>query len=120
MKSKEMKTLQTTVEQKDEEIWRLTEHIAAQEARLQQVFQPNVMQTTDEDQLYRNMDILNDLTDSKRRLSIVDDERHVTATKVKLLQEEANYNQKYAPIVESDSSPVPCKVWYVDLLKLLS
>ena len=110
MKSKEMKTLQKTVEQKDEEIKRLTEHIAAQEAQLQQMFQPNVLQTTDEDQLYKNIDTLNDLTDSMRRLSLADDERHVTATKVKLLQKEANYNQKYTPIIESDSSPGPCKV----------
>ena len=110
MKSKEMKTLQKIVEQKDKEIERLTKHIAAQEAQLQQMFLPNIMQTTDEDQLYKNIDILNDLTDSMRWLSLADDERHVTATKVKLSQEEANYNQKYAPIIESDSSPGPCKV----------
>ena len=101
-KSEEMKALQKVLEQNDAEMKRLAQLVRAQEGQLplQQKLDPRTM---DEHQLQKHLDILSDILDLKKKLSDAEDERHITATKVKVLQEEAVTRQQHATALVSGS-----------------
>jgi len=113
LESKEMNTLQMSREKNDEERRRLAEHIAVQEAQLQQLLRSDKMQIEDEHYLEKCIEILRDLDDSRKCLAEAEEECHVIATKVmlqKLLQNEASYSLKHAPAVISEARAGSCKV----------
>ena len=93
-----MKTLQTVLEEHDVERKRLAQLLRDQELQLQQKPDPHTM---DEHQLQRYLDILSDIMDSKKKLLDAEDERHITATTMKILQEEAICCQKCATTLVS-------------------
>ena len=93
-----MKTLQKVLEENDAERKRLVQLVTTQELQLQQKPDPRTM---DEHQLQRYLDILCDIMDSKKKLLDAEDEHHITATEVKILQEEAICSQKHATTLVS-------------------
>ena len=97
-KTEEKKTLQKVLEGNDVEMKRLAQLVKDQESQLRQKPDPRTM---DEHQLQRYLDILCDIMDSKKKLLDVEDERHITATEVKILQEEALCSQKHATTLVS-------------------
>ena len=97
-KTEEMKTLQKALEENDAERKRLVQLVRVQELQLQQKPDPHTM---DEHQLQRYLDILCDIMDSKKKLLDAEDEHHITATEVKILQEEAMCSQKHATTLVS-------------------
>ena len=101
-KSEEMKTMQKILEENDAKMKRLAQLVRAQEGQLQwqQKLDPRTM---DEHQLQKYLDILSDIMDLKKKLSDAEDERHITATKVKVLQEEAVTRQQHATALVSGS-----------------
>ena len=94
----EVKTLQKVLEENDVEMKRLAQLVRAQESQLQQNPDPCTM---DEHQLQRHLDILCDIMDMKKKLSDTEDERHITATRMKVLQEEAISRQQHATTLVS-------------------
>ena len=84
------------------EMKRLAQLIRTQECQLQlqQKLDPCTM---DEQQLHRHLDILSDIMDLKKKLSDAEDECHITATKVKVLQEEAITRQQHVTALVSGS-----------------
>ena len=97
-KTEEKKTLQKVLEGNDVEMKRLAQLVKDQESQLRQKPDPHTM---DEHQLQRYLDILCDIMDSKKKLLDAEDERHITATEVKILQEEALCSQKHATTLVS-------------------
>ena len=93
-----MKTLQKVLEEKDVEMKRLAQLVRAQESQLQQKPDPCTM---DEHQLQRQLDMLCDIMDMKKKLSDAEDERHITATRMKVLQEEAISRQQHTTTLVS-------------------
>lgn len=89
VKSMEVKTLQKTLEQKDEEMKKLARHIATQEAQLQELLHSDVVQITDEHQVHKCIEILHDLEDSRKCLADAEEEHRVIAIKVTLLHTES-------------------------------
>ena len=101
-----MKTLQKVLEENDMEVKRLVQLVKAQESQLQQIREPHTM---DEHQLERHLHILSDTLNSRKKLLDAEDELHVTATKVKILQAEAVHSQKHATTLVSkltENSPM--------------
>lgn len=90
-----MKTLQKVLEENSVEMKKLAQHIKAQESQLMQVLDSGIMLTTGEYQLQRRLDILNDIVGLKKKLSDAKDGHHVTATKMKILQEDVAFSQKH-------------------------
>ena len=97
-KTEEKKTLQKVLEGNDVEMKWLAQLVKDQESQLRQKPDPHTM---DEHQLQRYLDILCDIMDSKKKLLDAEDERHITATEVKILQEEALCSQKHATTLVS-------------------
>ena len=97
-KTEEKKTLQKVLEGNDVEMKRLAQLVKDQESQLRQKPDPHTM---DEHQLQRYLDILCDIMDSKKKLLDAEDEHHITATEVKILQEEALCSQKHATTLVS-------------------
>ena len=110
MKSKEMTTLQKSLEKNDEEMRRLTKHIAVQEAQLQQLLRPDMILIENEHQLQKCIEILRDLEESKKYLADAEEECRVITTKVMLLRHKTSYNQKHIPAVISEPRAGSCKV----------
>ena len=97
-KTEEMKTLQKVLEENDVERKRLAQLVRDQESQLQQTPDPRTM---DEHQLQRYLDMICDIMDSKKKLLDAEDEHHITATEVKILQEEVICSQKHATTLVS-------------------
>ena len=89
-----MKTFQKMLGEKDTEIERLANKIATQDSKLAQM---HSMTRTQAVELRQHTDILAELMELRKKLSDVKDERHITATELKLIQKEISYNQKHAP-----------------------
>lgn len=106
-KSKEIATLQKVLEENDAERRRLAQLVRAQESEMEQVLDPSRKLTTDEHQLQRHLDVLSHILDMKRKLSIAEDEHHITATRVKILQEEAIYSQEHVTTLVTACSSDP-------------
>ena len=106
VKAREVKVLQKSLEEKDAELQRLAQHIAAQEARLQQMTQSAASHSNHTRELQLQIDILSELTESRSRLAEAEDERHRAEMKVTLSQREASYQQKHAPVLDTNCSSV--------------
>ena len=89
--------LKKTVQQKDEEIKKLTQHISDQEATLQQLLDQRLNQASDDLQLQKQIgSALSDIADSHQMLAHIEDEKHIAATKVRVSQKEVNSHQQQA------------------------
>ena len=84
-KTRENEAFRKSLEEKDAELQRLDRHVAAQEAKLQE------MSTTSyEPQLSQQIDILSDLAESRRQLVEAEDEQYRAKLKLKLSQQESS------------------------------
>ena len=106
-----MTTLRKVLEEIDVERKRLAQLVRAQESQLQHVLNPSRKLTTDEHQLQRHLDILCGILDLKRKLSDAEDEHHITATTLKILQEQSICSQKQAITLVSVSSSNPVRAY---------
>ena len=105
------KTLQKSFEKNGEEMRRLTQRIAIEEAQLQKLLCSDVMQITNEHQLQKCDELLRDLEESRKCLADAEEEYHVIATKATpQLWQETSYNQKHTPAVISRPRTGSCKV----------
>ena len=102
-KTRESEAFQKSLEEKDAELQRLTRHVAAQEAKLQQM-----STTSHELQLRQQIDILSDLAESRRQLVEAEDERHRAELKLKLSLQESSSFQTQLATLEPKTVKVEC------------
>ena len=94
-KTTESEAFRKSLEEKDAELQRLARHVAAQEAKLQEM-----STTSHEPQLRQQIDILSDLAESRRQLVEAEDERHRAELKLKLSQQESSSFQTQLATLE--------------------
>ena len=100
--SQEVSNLQRTVEERDREIERLKQHISEKDAQLQELLQ----KSREDPRIQVEIgSIVSDLVDSNIRLAEVEDEKELSATRVRLSQEEASSYQEFAATLRPMSDP---------------